>query len=144
MRIKIKIFWLTFISTFFIVSCSSSDETQTKNQDKIPIEDTVFVFDELPPEDLYEFESPTPQPREVYVVQIGAFSNIKLAKDFADQNRIKLNKDIKVEYKPNKNLYVVWIYPPFQDKESAIIYRSQIQNGGEFSDAWITTIDAKK
>lgn len=144
MRIKIKIFWLTFISTFFIVSCSSSDETQTKNQDKIPIEDTVFVFDELPPEDLYKFESPTPQTRDVYVVQIGAFSNINLAKEFADQNRIKLNKDIKVEYKPNKMLYVVWIYPPFQDKESAIIYRSEIQKSGEFSDAWITTIDAKK
>jgi len=144
MRIRNKIFWLIFISTLFTVSCSSSEETQTKNQDNVSAEDTVFVFDELPPEDLYEFETPIPQTRDVYVVQIGAFSNIESAKEFADHNRIKLNKDIKVEYKPNKRLYVVWIYPPFQDKESALIFRSVIQKNGEFGDAWVTTVESKK
>lgn len=144
MRIRNKIFWLIFISTLFFVSCSSSEETQTKNVNNTSVEDTVFVFDELPPEDLYEFESPTPQPRDVYVVQIGAYSNLKSAKEFADQSRVKLNKEIKVEYKLDKKLYVVWIYPPFQDKASAIVYRSEIQRNGEFGDAWITTVESKK
>lgn len=144
MRIKIKIFWLLLFSTLFTISCSSSEETQVSQQDKSTVEDTVFIFDELPPEDLFELESPTQQPYEIYVVQIGAFSNIKLAKEFADQNRIMLNKDIKVEYKSDKNLYVVWVYPPFQDKESALIYRSEIQKSGQFIDAWITTIESEK
>ena len=133
--------FLLLISVFFI-SCSSSEETQVNKQETV--EDTVYIFDEVPPEDLFKFESPAQQSIDVYVIQIGAFSSIDRAKDFAEQSRARLNKEIKVEYKPDKNLYVVWIYPPFQDKESAIGYRSDIQKTGEFGDAWITTIESKK
>lgn len=144
MTMKTKIVWMLPFCTVFFIACSSSEETQSNNKDRTSEEDTTFVFDELPPEDLFVFESPTQQLYEVYVIQIGAFSNINLAKKFADQNRIKLNKDIKVEYKSDKKLYVVWIYPPFRDKELAVVYRSEIQKGGEFKDAWITTIESKK
>lgn len=140
MRTLIKIFLLLlFISNFFI-SCSSSEETQVKEQEK----DSVYVFDEIPPEDLFKFESPIQQLVDVYVVQIGAFSTSDRAKEFADQCRTKLNKDIKVEFKLDKNLYVVWIYPPFQEKQLAEAYRSEIQKGGEFKDAWIVTVESKK
>jgi hypothetical protein len=133
--------FLLLLSSLFI-SCSSSEETQVSKQETV--EDTVYIFDEVPPEDLFKFESPAQQSFDVYVIQIGAFSSIDRAKEFADQSREKLNKDIKVEYKPDKNLYVVWIYPPFQNKESAVSYRIDIQKGGEFGDAWITTIESKK
>ena len=142
MRTIAKIFFIVIISFCLFVSCSSSEETQVK---KPEIEtDTVYVFDEIPPEDTFEFESPVPQSSDVYVVQIGAFSTFDRAKEFADQSWAKLNREIKVEYKETKNLYVVWIYPPFQDKTSAEGYRSEIQKDGEFKDAWIVMVESKK
>ncbi len=142
MKTFTKIFFLFSISIIYFISCSSSEETQVKKQeiDK----DTVYVFDEIPPEDTFEFEAPVPQSFDVYVVQIGAFSTFDRAKEFADQSWTKLNKEIKVEYKETKNLYVVWIYPPFKDKTSAESYRIEIQKDGEFKDAWIVTVESKK
>ncbi|HEY6437348.1 MAG TPA: SPOR domain-containing protein, partial [Ignavibacteriaceae bacterium] len=122
----------------FFVSCSSSEETQ-KNQDteKEKTVDSIYIFDEVPPEDLFKLESPNRKSYDVYVIQIGAFSNFDRAKEFADQSWTKLDKEIKVEFSQEKNLYLVWIYPSFQDKKSAEQYRTEIQQGGEFSDAWI-------
>jgi len=136
----IKSFLISFLIVF-ILSCSSSQETKIETKEE---KDTTFVFDEIPPEDLFEFETPAPTPVEQYVIQIGAFSSFERAKEFADQSWTKLNKEIKVEYKEAKNLYVVWIYPPFTDKISAESFRNKIQKGEEFSDAWIVKIDAKK
>jgi len=129
------------ILIIFFLSCSSSQETKIETKEE---KDTTFVFDEIPPEDLFEFETPTQKSIEQYVIQIGAFSTFERAKDFADKSWTKLNKEIKVEYKEAKKLYVVWIYPPFTYKTSAENFRNKIQKGGEFSDAWIIKIDAKK
>ena len=136
------LFLIVLIISCFFISCSSSEETQVKKQeiDK----DTVYVFDEIPPEDIFEFEAPAQHSFNVYVVQIGAFSSFDRAKDFADKSWNKLNKEIKVEYKGAKNLYVVWIYPTFQDKSSAEDFRNEIQGSGEFKDAWIVTVESKK
>lgn len=132
---------IAVFSILYITSCSSSEKTQKQSSEEI---DTIYVFDEIPAEDVFEFESPTPELQDVYVVQIGAFSEFELAKNFADESWQKLNREIKVEYKQDKKLYVVWIYPPFPKKEEAINYRNEIQRGGEFGDAWVTTITAKK
>lgn len=137
----IKFIFIISVYCLYFISCSSSQETQKSEEVSV---DSVYVFDEIPPEDVFQFESPVQQKSEVYVIQIGAFSNFERARDFADKSWKKLNREIKVEYKQDKNLYVVWIYPPFSDKSSAIIYRSQIQKDGDFSDAWITTIESKK
>ena len=133
---------LFFLVLSFVlnISCSSSEETQSKKQET----DSVYVFDEIPPEDLFILESPAQQSIDVYVVQIGAFSTFKHAKEFADQSWLKLNKEIKVEFKEDKNLYVVWIYPPFENKISADNCRKEIQVGDAFKDAWIVTIASKK
>ena len=142
MKTLAKIFYVVGISSCFFISCSSSEETQVK---KGEIEtDSVYVFDEIPPEDSFKFESPVQQSFDVYVVQIGAFSTFDRAKEFADQSWTKLDKEIKVEYKQTKNLYVVWIFPPFQEKSSAESYKHDIQKSGEFADAWIDTIESKK
>jgi len=142
MKTFIKTFLSILVICYLFISCSSSEETQVKKEEVD--KDTVYVFDEIPPEDIFEFESPVQQPIDVYVVQIGAFSNFDRAKEFADQSWTKLNKEIKVEYKQAKNLYVVWIYPPFQDKQSAEGYRNKIQKSGEFKDAWIVTVESIK
>jgi cell division septation protein DedD len=142
MKTLAKIFYVVGISSCFFISCSSSEETQVKKEE---IEtDSVYVFDEIPPEDSFKFESPVQQSFDVYVVQIGAFSTFDRAKEFADQSWTKLDKEIKVEYKQTKNLYVVWIFPPFQEKSSAESYKNDIQKSGEFADAWIDTIESKK
>ena len=142
MRVFGKIFFVVLIISCLFISCSSSEETQVKKQE---IEtDTVYVFDEIPSEDVFEFETPVQQSFDVYVVQIGAFSTFDRAKEFADQSWVKLGREIKVEYKQVKNLYVVWVYPPFQDKTSAEVYRNDIQKSGEFKDAWIVTVESKK
>lgn len=122
------------------VSCSSSEETQVKKQET----DSLYIFDEIPPEDSFKFEAPVQESVDVYVVQIGAFSNLGSAKDFAEQSRATLNKDIKVEFNDKKNLYVVWIHPPFQEKGAAESFRNDLRNYEEFKDAWIVTVESKK
>jgi len=140
MKTKNILFTLVIISLCAFVSCSSSEETQVKKQET----DSLYIFDEIPPEDVFKFESPVPQSFEVYVVQIGAFSDLERAKEFAEQSRSKLNRDIKVEFNEKKNLYVVWIHPPFQDKQAAEAYRSELRAYEEFKDAWIVTLESKK
>jgi cell division septation protein DedD len=145
MKIKLYIILAVLLIFWIVNSCSPFEETQ-KNQDteKKKSVDSVYIFDEVPPENLFKLESPVQQSSEVYVVQIGAFSNLERAKEFAEQSRAILNNDIKVEFAEKKNLYVVWIHPPFQDKISAENYRTELGKNEEFKDAWIVTIDSKK
>lgn len=139
---KIKLYIIpSILVTFWIVnSCSPFEETQVKKQET----DSVYIFDEIPQEDVFKLETPVPQKFAVYVVQIGAFSDLERAKEFAEQSRAKLNKDIKVEFNEKKNLYVVWIHPPFQEKSAAETFRTELWNYEEFKDAWIITIESRK
>ncbi|MCU0405540.1 MAG: hypothetical protein MUE64_00975, partial [Ignavibacteriaceae bacterium] len=66
------------------------------------------------------------------------------AREFADNSRAIVNKDIKVEFNEEKNLYVVWIHPPFQEKAAAEVFRNDLWNREEFKDAWIVKIESKK
>jgi cell division septation protein DedD len=145
MKIKLYIIPAILVTFWIVNSCSPFEETQ-KNQDteKEKTVDSVYIFDEVPPENLFKLESPVQQSSEVYVVQIGAFSNLETAKEFAEQSRAKLIKDIKVEFNEKKNLYVVWIHPPFQEKTAAENFRSKLWNYEEFKDAWIITIESRK
>ena len=139
-----KIFFclIIFFSTTLsiLTSCSSSSkETQVVKQSV----DTNYVFDKVPPEDIYKIEPPEKSIVITYVIQIGAFSTLENAKEFADFSRKNLNKDIKVEYKENKRLYVVQIFPPFNSKSQAELYRNQLRYFEEYKDAWIITIKGK-
>ena len=131
---------LPLVVASFFVSCSSSEETQVKKQET----DSLYIFDEIPPEDVFKFESPVQESIDIYVVQIGAFSNLERAREFADNSRALLNKDIKVEFNEKNNLYVVWIHPPFQNRGKAETYRNDLWRYEEFKDAWIVTIESKK
>ena len=90
---------LPLVVASFFVSCSSSEETQVKKQET----DSLYIFDEIPPEDVFKFESPVQESIDIYVVQIGAFSNLERAREFADNSRALLNKDIKVEFNEKNN-----------------------------------------
>jgi cell division septation protein DedD len=140
MKIKLYIIPAILVTFWIVNSCSPFEETQVKKQET----DSVYIFDEIPQEDAFKLETPVPQNFEVYVVQIGAFSDLERAKEFAEQSRAKLNKDIKVEFNEKKNLYVVWIHPPFQEKSAAETFRTELWNYEEFKDAWIITIESRK
>jgi cell division protein FtsN len=139
---KLIYFLLSANIVISFIGCSSSQET-TKEV-KETKEEEVYVFDEIPPEDAFKFESPVQQSVDIYVVQIGAFSSLERAKDFAEHSRAILNKDIKVEFNEKKYLYVVWIHPPYQEKAAAEDFRNELWNHEEFKDAWIVTVDSKK
>ena len=124
-----------------ITSCSSSSK-ETKVEIK-QNQDTSYVFDNVPPEDIYKLEPPSKPTIITYIIQIGAFSTLENAKEFADFSRKNLNKDIKVEYKANKKMYVVQIYPPFDSKRQAEGYRNQLRYFEEYKDAWIISIEGK-
>jgi cell division septation protein DedD len=125
------------ITTCIFTSCSSSSR-ETKVEVKQSV-DTSYVFDQVPPEDIYKIE-PSEKPTVItYIIQIGAFSTLENAKEFADFSRIKLKKDIKVEYKENKKLFVVQVFPYYNDKKQAELYRRELLNYDEFKDAWIET-----
>ena len=140
MKIKLHIIPAILVTFWIVNSCSPFEETQVKKQET----DSVYIFDEIPQEDVFKLETPVPQNFEVYVVQIGAFSDLERAKEFAEQSRAKLYKDIKVEFNEKKNLYVVWTHPPFQEKSAAETFRSELWNYEEFKDAWIITIESRK
>jgi len=140
MNLKLYIIPAILVAFWIFNSCSPFVETQVRKQEP----DSLYIFDEIPPEDVFKLESPVPQSLEVYVVQIGAFSDLERAKEFAEQSRSKLNRDIKVEFNEKKNLYVVWIHPPYQEKTAAETFRSELWNYEEFKDAWIITLDSKK
>jgi len=88
---------------------------------------------------LFEIEEPEKTSDTIFTVQIGAFSNLENAKKFAEFSRVKLKKEIKVEFKERKNLYVVWIQPSFKSKVDARILLNEISKYDEYRDAWILT-----
>ena len=140
MKLKLYIILAILVSFWIVNSCSPFVDTQVKKQET----DSLYIFDEIPPENSFKFESPVQQTIDVYVVQIGAFSNLNTAKEFAEGSRAILNKDIKVEFNEKKNIYVVWLHPPFQDKSTSEVYRNELWKYEEFKDAWVVTIGSKK
>jgi cell division septation protein DedD len=112
--------------------CSSPEKTVKEKK-----ADSTYIFDQVPPEDFYIFETPPEKKDVLYVVQIGAFSTLDRAKQFADKSRLKLKKDIKVNYNDRNNLYVVHIHPPFNSKSEAEGYRNELWNIDDYNDAWI-------
>jgi len=132
---KLRYFYLTVLFLFF-ATCSTTEKTVKEVET-----DDTYVFDEVPPEDYYTFETPVEKSDVVYIVQIGAFSTLERAKKFADKSRLVLRKDIKVNFNDRNNLYVVQIHPPFQVKTEAEKYRDELWKIDEYNDAWILVVD---
>lgn len=135
---KLIYFFLTVLFLSF-VTCSTTERTVKE----VETNDT-YVFDEVPPEDYYTFETPIEKSNAVYIVQIGAFSTLERAKKFADKSRLVLQKDIKVNFNDRNNLYVVQIHPPFQSKTEAEKYRDKLWKTNDYNDAWILEVDKEE
>jgi cell division septation protein DedD len=129
-------FIFLFVISFLLVACSSAEKTVKEKKT-----DDTYVFDEVPPEDFYTFATPVEKSNAVYVVQIGAFSTLDRAKQFADKSRLQLQKDIKVNFNNRNKLYVVQIHPPFNSKSEAENYRDELWKSDDYRDAWVLEQD---
>lgn len=119
-----------------IYGCSSSEKStdEKKNEEE-------YIFDEVPADDIYNFESPdTNQSDLLYVIQIGAFTTKDKAEQFARESRIKTGNNLKVSFSERVNLFVVHIDPPFPTKKEAEDVRNKLWQTNDFRDAWIVTI----
>ncbi len=134
-KLKLIYFFLTVLFLSF-VTCSTTEKTIKE----VKADDT-YVFDEIPPEDYYTFETPVEKNNVSYIVQIGAFSTLERAKKFADKSRLVLQKDIRVNFNEKNNLYVVQIHPPFKSKIEAEKYRAELWKNDDYNDAWILVVD---
>ena len=144
MKINYCKIFVIVIAIFFLTSCSSTTFVDSEVQTK-ETKDTNYVFDRIPPEDIYTLEqTPTNTPVTGFVIQIGAFSTLDRAKEFANYSKAKLKKDIKIEYMEGKKLYVVQITPPFANKPAAEEYRKELIRYDEYQDAWIISVTFEK
>ena len=135
---KLIYFFLTVLFLSF-VKCSTTERTVKE----VKTDDT-YIFDEVPPEDYYTFKTPIEKSDAAYIVQIGAFSTLERAKQFADKSRLQLQKDIKVNFNDRNSLYVVQIHPPFQSKTEAEKYRDELWKNDDYNDAWILEADKEE
>ena len=130
-----------FLTVLFLpfVTCSTTENTVKEVET-----DDTYVFDEVPPEDYYTFETPVEKSNAFFIVQIGAFSTLERAKKFADKSRLVLQRDIKVNFNEKNNLYVVQIHPPFRSKMEAEKYRAELWKNDDYNDAWILVVDEEE
>lgn len=115
-------------------ACSSSEETTKTDKGNEP-----YIFDEIPPEDTYVFETPVSSSKEYYLVQIGAFSTKERAELFAAESKRILGFNLKVDYNSNVGLYVVQLEEIFNSREAAAAVRDKLWQYEKFNDAWVVT-----
>ena len=128
----LKIFTLGVL-ILFSVSCSSSKQ----NTDEKSADNGVYVFDEVPAEDAYQFDKPEEKINYVYFIQIGAFSSLKSAETFATKSTKTLNEELDVKFSERTKLYVVTINKKFSNRLEAEKVRNELWRNKLFNDAWI-------
>ena len=128
----LKIFTLGVL-ILFSVSCSSSKQ----NTDEKSADNGVYVFDEVPAEDAYQFDKPEEKINYVYFIQIGAFSSLKSAETFATKSTKTLNEELDVKFSERTKLYVVTINKKFSNRLEAEKVRNELWRNELFNDAWI-------
>jgi len=123
-----------------VAACSSSEKTTNSIEDN----DKSYVFDDVPPEDIFTLESPKETSANFYVIQIGAFSTRERAELFAEKSRRDLNRGIVVIYNDDVNLFVVRLEEMFNTKIEAERVRANLWQMEEYNDAWIIPIKQKR
>ncbi len=120
-----------------MAACSSSEKTTNSIEDN----DKSYVFDDVPPEDIFTLESPKETSANFYVIQIGAFSTRERAELFAEKSRRDLNRGIAVIYNEDVDLFVVRLKEMFNTKIEAERVRANLWQMEEYNDAWIKSLE---
>ncbi len=128
----LKLFTLGVLISFSF-SCSSSKQNTNEERD----DNGVYVFDEVPAEDAYQFDKPEEKINYIYFIQIGAFSSLKSAETFATKSTQILNEELDVKFSDRTKLYVVTINKKFSNRLEAEKIRNELWRNELFNDAWI-------
>ena len=128
----LKLFTLGVLISFSF-SCSSSKKNTNEERD----DNGVYVFDEVPAEDAYQFDKPEEKINYIYFIQIGAFSSLKSAETFATKSTKILNEELDVKFSERTKLYVVTINKKFSNRLEAEKVRNELWRNELFNDAWI-------
>ena len=128
----LKLFTLGVLISFSF-SCSSSKQNTNEERD----DNGVYVFDEVPAEDAYQFDKPEEKINYIYFIQIGAFSSLKGAETFATKSTQILNEELDVKFSNRTKLYVVTINKKFSNRLEAEKIRNELWRNELFNDAWI-------
>jgi len=125
-----------------LIGCSSKEVTQ---ENKDYVFDNVDIDSDEANQNLNQFNQEQNQEfataNSYYLIQIGAFTNEKRAKRFADKSSKMLNEEIIVSFSDRVNLYLVQLEKKFNNKSDAEIVRDNLKLFPEFQDAWIVTIN---
>jgi hypothetical protein len=125
-----------------LIGCSSKEVTQ---ENKDYVFDNVDIYSDEANQNLNQFNQEQNQEfataNSYYLIQIGAFTNEKRAKRFADKSSKMLNEEIIVSFSDRVNLYLVQLEKKFNNKSDAEIVRDNLKLFPEFQDAWIVTIN---
>lgn len=139
MRIFIINITALLILSIVLQSCGTTQETTKESDD-----DEVYVFDEIPEENIINIYDPETDPpyagMKYFIVQIGAFTTKEKAENFANISRSKLNKEIEISYSNRVNLFVVHIKPFYTERSDAEKLRNELWNLQDYNDAWILTV----
>jgi len=131
---------LSFLIIILVAACSSSEETTNRIED----DSKGYVFDDVPPEDIFALETPKETSANFYVIQIAAFSTRERAELFAEKSRRDLNRGIAIIFNDDVNLFVVRLEEMFSSKIEAERVRANLWQMEEYNDAWIIPIKQKK
>ena len=132
MKYLLSQLFITFIA-IFLGACSSSDESTKKGNSN----GDVYIFDEIPSEDVYEKNDPNNKLKYYYLVQIGAFASKNNADNFAKLSTQILGEELEVAFSTEAKLYVVRFKKIFNNRMDAEKIRNELWQNDNFRDAWI-------
>ena len=152
---RIANYLLIFFSVF-LIACSSSEETLTKDQKKEP---DIYLFTDLnngdttavkmserdnvvtdtqkvinSPETI-KSESPIKLSKK-YFIQVAAFSTMERAQSFVKENQSKIPYLLNISLRQSDNYYIVRLHP-FDKREDAESIKDKIRQIASFKDAFI-------
>ncbi|MFA3781881.1 SPOR domain-containing protein [Melioribacteraceae bacterium 4301-Me] len=136
---RVRIFYL-ICSLPILASCSASKQTEETKQNE---QDNIYVFNNpVVPDSTFQQSNTNSKQldalKHTYYVQVGAFSTKERAEKFIQENKNRINMEMKVTFNSAVQLFVVRL-SPFFSREEAESFRNKIRNIDSFKDAFIVT-----
>ncbi len=151
MSSRVVISFCSIVLVTFLYGCSSS-AIEKKAVDK-PAKDSVMVFEESAPDTLNknsEIRAVLEKNNRAkesaassfkFSIQLGAFSTLEKADNFAIEAKKKSKKELSVAFNEAVKLFVVQVVPAFENRADADALRDHLWKIKEFKDAWIVLVD---
>jgi hypothetical protein len=132
---KLLLTFLILPLLIFFTACSSSEKSVNNEE-----EDKVYIFDEVPIEEVPGTENVEDSVRYKYFVQIGAFATRNNADLFARECSESLVEELEILFNNSYSLYQVRIKKEFPTRAGAIELRDKIRRNEKFKDAWVVKV----